>query len=202
MNLLITDFETTGLNPEIHEIIEIGATLVDADTLEIINELDLKVRPEHIETAQPRALEINGYNEGWWQNAVSLETAYHAYHVGTEGAVFTAQNVMFDYGFYLAMLKKVGQPSNLDYHRLDVASMAFPLFYPTVLSLKNINQAMGIEPEVKIHRGINGARKALETIRGLREMGKIARDMRKVSAEMTRVEMQQILAAPGADWTA
>ena len=64
---MIVDIETTGTNPDIHEIIEIGAVNeVTGETL------SLKVVPIHIHTADPRALEVNGYTPEAWKDAVTL----------------------------------------------------------------------------------------------------------------------------------
>lgn len=54
--LAFTDVETTGLDPHIHEIIEIGLVLVEHKDLTVVEELNLKIKPEHIETATAEAL--------------------------------------------------------------------------------------------------------------------------------------------------
>ena len=65
-DLVFIDTETTGLDPSIHELIEIGFVRVKQDwngekpTFEIIEEWDQKIRPEHIKTADPTSLKING----------------------------------------------------------------------------------------------------------------------------------------------
>jgi oligoribonuclease (3'-5' exoribonuclease) len=70
--IAVTDVETKGLEPDIHEIIEIGLILVDQPSLTILDMLDVKVRPEHIERASEAALALNGYNQQEWRSAVSL----------------------------------------------------------------------------------------------------------------------------------
>jgi DNA polymerase III alpha subunit (gram-positive type) len=170
MNLLFVDFETTGLDPEIHEIIDIGCILCDAETMEVIAELDCPVKPEHIETATPIALAVNGYKAADWKEACSLAAGYEAFQKLSIGAVFTAQNVCFDYGFHLAALKKLGLKENMNYHRLDVGSMAFPLIQPYVLSLDKLRLVLSMQPEPAPHRGIHGARAEYELVLKLRRM--------------------------------
>ena len=46
--LIITDFETTGLLANVHEIIEIGAICCDAESLEILWEFETKIKPRNI----------------------------------------------------------------------------------------------------------------------------------------------------------
>ena len=53
-NFAFIDIETTGLNLRKHEIIEIGVVLT-TPTLEIIEEFEIKIKPENIESADPVA---------------------------------------------------------------------------------------------------------------------------------------------------
>src|SRR5258708_781182 len=84
--IAFTDLETTGLSVIKHEIIEIGAVITNSD-LEVIDEVDLKVHPRHIETAQARALEINGYTPDKWVGAICLREALQEYSDKTTNAV-------------------------------------------------------------------------------------------------------------------
>src|SRR4051812_2420857 len=106
--LLLTDFETTGLNPEIHEIIEIGAILVDAKSLEVYWEHEEKSKPYCIECAEPKALEVNGYSEELWKEADSFDRVFPRFLNRLDHSmIFTGQNVWFDLQFYLEGLTKV-----------------------------------------------------------------------------------------------
>ena len=51
-NLAFIDIETTGLNLLKHEIIEIGCVLTTPD-LKVIEDFELKIKPENIEECQP-----------------------------------------------------------------------------------------------------------------------------------------------------
>jgi len=53
--------------------------VINQKTLEIIDTLDIKVKPEHIETADEFALKINGYNETDWKDALTLKEAMSIY---------------------------------------------------------------------------------------------------------------------------
>lgn len=113
--LAITDLETTGLDPKIHDILEIGLIVVDQVSLAILDTLELKVRPEHIETASPSALLLNGYNERDWCNAVSLKEAMLAYSSKSAGAVFCSHNVTFDWAFSAEAFSRTGVKNEMDY---------------------------------------------------------------------------------------
>jgi DNA polymerase-3 subunit epsilon len=161
-NIAITDLETTGFDPEFHEIIEIGLVVVHPDTLAVIDEFECKVKPEKIETADFEALKVNGYDPQEWKDAMSLYEALGEYQKKVVGAVFMAHPAVFDRSFLNAAFKKTGLSNPLHFHSLDLFSMAWPLLKsdPKVssISLRSLCQRFGLEPEVTPHRAINGAR--------------------------------------------
>jgi DNA polymerase III epsilon subunit-like protein len=177
--LAITDLETTGLTTGEHEIIEIGLVVARQDTLEVVDELDIKVRPEHPETGSPAAFARNGYRPEDWQAAVSLESALRAYAAKTAEAMFLAHNVSFDWKFMAAAFEQTGVTHQLDYHRLDLMSGVWFLG-PCLPGLRHLNlkalcEHFGVPPEPDVHRAINGARSALAVLRCLRaEINRLA----------------------------
>src|SRR3990167_388927 len=123
--IAITDVETTGLDPTIHEIVEVGLFVINQQTLEVLDTFDVKVRPEHIETADEFALKLNGYNDADWQNALTLQEAMTLYGEKTKDAIFCAHNVTFDWSFILKAFKETGIKNLMDYHRVDLFTMAW-----------------------------------------------------------------------------
>ncbi|MBP6912721.1 MAG: hypothetical protein KBB86_02185 [Candidatus Pacebacteria bacterium] len=79
--LAFIDVETTGLNPDKHELIQIGIVLADQTwegdkvTLKHVDEIELKIKPERISDADPQALRVNGYTPAEWIFAYSLPEA-------------------------------------------------------------------------------------------------------------------------------
>ena len=73
-NLVFIDIETTGLNVFIHEIIEIGCVLVNS-SLKIIDEFEIKVKPQNIQNADNISLKINHYKDKDWKDALTLTEA-------------------------------------------------------------------------------------------------------------------------------
>jgi DNA polymerase III subunit alpha, Gram-positive type len=105
--LVWVDTETTGLNPSIHEVIEIGLVVVKGDTLEEIDRYYSKVAPDHIETADERALLINHYSWQGWQDAPQKEVVVA--EIGrffSEDHVLCGHNVEFDIAFIESMFKR------------------------------------------------------------------------------------------------
>lgn len=179
-NLAFIDLETTGLDAEKHEIIEIGcivARQIQCEgrgcELEIIDELDLKVKPEHIETSDPESLKINGYHEMDWMFAVSLEQAMKVLSEKTEGAILVAQNVSFDWLFLEKAFVKTGVPNKMDFHRLDLISMAYAKLYhnPQIqrFSLRAMCEYFGIKND-RAHSAMADIRAEFEIYKKLIEL--------------------------------
>ncbi|MGD0977307.1 MAG: 3'-5' exonuclease [Minisyncoccia bacterium] len=169
--LAITDTETTGLDAQIHEIIEIGLIVVDQQSFKILDKLDVKVKPVHIKTGVKKALEFTGYNEKDWKKAWDLEEVMKIYAEKTKDAIFTAQNTYSDWAFINEAFKLTGVEDPMDYHRLDLFSIGwakrdkFPDM--TKFSLSSMCKYFGIEVEPIPHRAMNGAKKELEVLKHL-----------------------------------
>src|SRR5689334_17057579 len=129
--LVIIDVETTGMNPLRHEVIEIGCLFAKLDEKGIYQELEtleLKVKPEHIETADAEALRINRYDEGAWMFAHTQKEAFTLLAKKCEGCVLVAQNTPFDYSFLLAGFMNQGIPDPFFFAKLDTISIAYLRF--------------------------------------------------------------------------
>lgn len=149
--LAFVDVETTGTDPAVHEIIELGVVLtrLKDDVLTVIDTLDIKISPTHLENADPVALRVNGYNEADWVFASSLADAMKTFADKTEGAVFIAHNALFDYGFIEAAFKGTGVENNMHFQRLDTLSIAFGVLHNQddlgKLSLRALCEQFGVE---------------------------------------------------------
>lgn len=147
-DICFVDLETTGLDPERHEIIELAAIRVSADLRQHQAALELKVRPSHIETADPEALSLNGYRQDAWLNAVELRDAMAELAPLLDEAVLAGYGVDFDEDFLLAAFQQTGVArSRRGYRRIDILSIAWPFAVNGVvpdLSLKTLTRAFGI----------------------------------------------------------
>ena len=173
MRLAIIDIETTGLDAGKHEIIEIGLVLIDKDTCTILDVFDQKIHPEHIETADPKALFVNGYRKEDWHDAISLHQALLILSEKVEKATMLSYNVSFDYAFLQAAWRSTGIQDPMNYHRLDLLTMAWmkiPHNKMQAWALKTVCSYLNIPPEPKVHRGMNGAMKSYEVYRRLMEI--------------------------------
>jgi DNA polymerase III alpha subunit (gram-positive type) len=170
--LAITDIETTGLDSVIHEIIDIGLILVDQSTLKVIDRFSEKIKPEHVKTAQKKALEKNGYNEKEWVKAWTLKEAMEIYSEKTKGAIFLSQNAYSEWSFIIEAFKKTGVEDLMDYHRLDLFSIGWTnadkLAGRHSFSLASMVKYFELEPEPEPRRAINGAKKIHEVLKKLK----------------------------------
>ena len=123
-NFAFIDIETTGLDVINHEIIEIGCVLVNRD-LEVMEEFELKIKPEHIENADPVSLKINHYNSDDWKNAYTLKDAMNIFAEKTKDCIMVGHNVAFDAGFIERAFRQSGVTNSMHYHKLDTVSMAW-----------------------------------------------------------------------------
>lgn len=166
MKIAVVDCETTGLDPSKHEIIEIGCVIFDDKTFEILDTVDLKVRPRHISTADPEAIKINGYTPEKWEGALRLGAAVHILMEKADDAMFCAHNVSFDYSF----IRATGVLDSFDHHKVDLFSLAWAKIPHRKMphwSLESICEYLGIKSEPKIHRAINGAMAGYEVYKKL-----------------------------------
>lgn len=127
--LAFVDLETTGLDPSKHEIIEIGCLIAkpreNGRGWDVASELELKVKPQHLETAEPEALRVNGYNDGDWLFAPDLASAMKTLAEEIDDAIVVAQNVTFDWSFLERAFTSTKTDPNIFYHKMDLASMAY-----------------------------------------------------------------------------
>ena len=168
--LAFLDLETTGLDPERHDIVEIGVIRVRGDTLAEITHTDVRVRPERLTNACPEALAIGGYSTRGWQHAASLREALIWISPYLKGASLADHNVAFDRAFLDAAWERARlAPTAMDHHSLDTMMLSWPLLASGVvesLSLDAVTDYLGLErPEP--HGALADARCSLQVARRL-----------------------------------
>ena len=154
--LAFIDLETTGIDPSVHEIIEIGVLRArqTGDPKEPLVEIDrfcIQVIPEHIDRADPKALSVNHYHEREWKEAIPFLEATTILDEKLRGHVIVAQNVAFDVGFLMRAYEQVGKSLDrvVHYHKLDLASLAMgreywnPVYRRFTLNELAVNSSVG-----------------------------------------------------------
>ncbi|MDP3989173.1 MAG: 3'-5' exonuclease [bacterium] len=175
--LAFIDLETTGLSTTEHEIIEIGCIVADqtggdvgVPKIELREEIELRVIPRHIETADAEALAINGYSKERWVDAIDLKEALEIIRDKTEGCILVGQNVTFDWNFLAMAFQQEDVDCLMDYHRVDTMSMAFAKFQDNPkmqsFSLRVLAEHFGIEQK-NAHRALDDIRVTFEVYKKL-----------------------------------
>ncbi|MEN9852349.1 MAG: hypothetical protein RI996_292 [Candidatus Parcubacteria bacterium] len=135
-NLAFIDTETTGLNPDQHEVIEFACIIARqverpgrGPQLEIIEEFEMKIKPAAIERAEEQALRINGYNEDDWIFAIDPKNAWEHIAKKVAGCNMVSHNITFDHAFVAKSFERYGIENTFHFHKIDTISMAFARLY-------------------------------------------------------------------------
>ena len=125
-NLAFVDLETTGLDETQHEIIEIAAITYNPHNDQVIDEWEVKVQPQHIETAQPKALQINGYINNPALYNGDLNSALIRLNSLVKGCMILGQGIDFDLKFLYRNMSDLGIKPSFDRHRkIELMSCAW-----------------------------------------------------------------------------
>lgn len=176
-NLAFIDTETTGTNPDKHEIIELAVILVrqvdrpgKGPKIEIIGEKEWKIKPERLQDAEEEALRINGYNEVDWMFALDLNAAMQEFAKFTQSSIFVSHNLTFDYAFVDKAFQKTGVENNMHYGKLDTISIAFARLYDvpqaTAFSLRKLCELFKIE-NTRAHTALADTRALVDVYKKL-----------------------------------
>lgn len=106
--MVFLDTETTGLKAgkDAAEIIEV-ALIVEYPNGRV-DHWATKIKPQHIETAHPKALEINGYTPEKWVNAVEPALAAEPLAFILKDATLVGHNIQFDCRFLDLLFEDCG----------------------------------------------------------------------------------------------
>jgi len=165
--LVFVDVETTGLDPNKHEVIEIAVvfdgSVFESDALWAAHlryiEPNLavwhtRIRPVRIQDADPRALEVNRYQPQDWADAPTAAEVIRVVEslLTKAGAnpVIAGHNVSFDRSFLDAMLQEAGSSLRVSYHVVDTVTLCYAHLVPMgleSLSLDAVRRFLGIPTE-------------------------------------------------------
>lgn len=166
--LALIDVETTGLDADVHEMIDIGAVYVDTEGQEL-GRFFIRINPAHPERAQAGAKAVNGYSEERWRSLGAVSPAealrafeeFHRRTAADRTMIFTAFNVGFDQAFVSRWLRREGRSFRdwYFYQVLDLPSMAWGQGIRELTGSK-IAEALGVPDETRDplkHTGETGA---------------------------------------------
>ena len=156
MKFAIVDLETTGLSPDINEIIEIGAVIVEkkGKVFKITDKYSSLIRPYH--EIPPIITNITGIDDYLVKDAPRFQEIAEEIISFIDGAVFVAHNVLFDLKMLNISLERYGF-AEIEAPFLDTQHLAAVAF-PTKPShkLQDIIAYLDIQSEIS-HRALADA---------------------------------------------
>lgn len=130
--LLVIDLEMSGSNPQMHEVLDVGAVKARLDAgLPEEGSWGQRVRPKHIGNASPGALKVTGYSPKAWKDAIELEEAFERLAGLGEGAMITGWGIGQDMAFLAESFRRVGREWPFAPAALDVQPIARALLKGT-----------------------------------------------------------------------
>ena len=179
----IVDVETTGLNPNYHEMIDIGIIIINQN-LEIKGQYFSKVLPSFPERIDPMAQNINGFDLQRWtqEEAISEEELINQMNIFLNNyigkPIFIAFNSWFDSDFLRNLLNEYDYKFNdwFDYRVLDIPSIALACgYFPKTPDFnEKLATLLEIQPETKDplkHTGESGVNFNYALLRSLMNQG-------------------------------
>lgn len=125
-DILIIDIESTGLDYNKNEIIQLAGVLLDRKTLKEKKRFESLIKPTNWKNHDPEAMAVNNISREALKAAPSLKTVLSKFH-----KTFGVNVILSPYGTIMdtAMLrvayKKAGMKYRYDYHVFDI----WPLCY-------------------------------------------------------------------------
>ena len=168
--LAFLDTETTGLNPNVAEVIEVAIIKETASGQEL-DRWETKIKMERPEDAEGKALEVNNYNEVEWLGAPTMAEVAKTIGEKLDGCIIVGHNPKFDLEMLGANIKRAGVDVWLPYHAIDTVTLAWEHLVPQgleSLSLGRIREFLGWESEGS-HRAMKDAEDCRRLFRKLTE---------------------------------
>lgn len=175
--IVVVDVETTGLDPMLHGVIEIGAVALDADSVSPIGEFHTLVRAEFWHAWSAGAEAVHGVPRTVAESldrpnemmALGMFLEWVRTISGGRRATLAGMNPGFDLGMLRGMAKRTEQEEALrrriSHRTLDLHTLAWAYAReldvardPADLHSDGICELLGLEPEPKPHRALAGAR--------------------------------------------
>ena len=170
--LSFVDLETSGLSVDRCEILELGLVLYDPQADQVLKEYEVKCKPQHIDTAEPQALVINGYNLNPAAYKSSLKTALNKLNKLTADTILVGQNIAFDVAFIERAMSDFGIQPKYDRRKLELMSLAWGCVHNKQLSglgLKDLCTYFSVS-NVGSHTALVDCQRALSVYKSLMDL--------------------------------
>jgi DNA polymerase III epsilon subunit-like protein len=170
-DILLIDFESTGIDPVVHEPTQLGAILLDKETLKEKDNY-LTFIAADLSKASQEALDISGISAKDLEGAPTQDKVIKEFleKFGTD-VFLSSWNSVLDRGLLDKMLRKVGKTIfEYDYHYLDVWPICYMYLARTGQGDKIRGNAtfdaLGLPPR-NAHDALEDCRYAAEALRAI-----------------------------------
>lgn len=154
---IVFDLETTGLDPVVHEIIEIGAIKVNTRT-DYHTTFSILIKPT--QKVSKKITSITGITQEMLDNGDSIESAIADFVEFIEDLQLVAYNAEFDLGFLYKALEKNGITiNNPVFCALKLVRIAYPEM--SSYKLSNVAESLGISADGS-HRALKDSELAMK----------------------------------------
>jgi len=127
MMICFVDVETTGLDADIYQIIQIGAFLYDTQLAKVLGKLEAYIQPDDITKCDQQALRICRYDFDFWEKlSVKKDEAAMRFSAISDKTTLAGHNIHFDERFLRKLLLSNNIRPTWDYHLIDTFSMTLP----------------------------------------------------------------------------
>lgn len=126
-DLLVLDLEMTGLDPAKHEIIQIGAVLLDKKTLLEKQSFMTYIKPKKWQNRDSVSMKINNIDSKILKTAPDINSAIHEFDsLFNNGVILCVWGGIIDTVFLKKAYEKINLTYPFDYHVFNIWSLAFP----------------------------------------------------------------------------
>jgi DNA polymerase III subunit epsilon len=158
------DIETTHFDWTVGEIIEICIWTSRDGGQTISNRYHTYIQPEHLERANPRALEVNGYTDERWSTAPKwVDVCDEIFNI-LEYGIFCAHNVNFDW-YWLDHHIQSTSGKKITWRKLDTQSLVWEHIPTDSASMSKLRTLLGWS-----HHNAHTAQKDVEDLVRLYKM--------------------------------
>jgi DNA polymerase III epsilon subunit-like protein len=164
LRLAFLDTETTGLDPETHEVLEIAILKIHPDGDHLW--FHTRIKPQDLESADPIALAREGYadNPSLWDTAPTLQEVAEDLERFLRDTTLVGHNVGFDVGMLQGVFKRSGLPPlRISHRNIDTMTLVLEHLFPLGLgsaSMDNTRKFLGWSLE-GAHTAVQDAQDAM-----------------------------------------
>jgi DNA polymerase III subunit epsilon len=127
-DVVFLDTETSGLDPDVHEVIELAAVRLSPNLQYERGRVDRKCILARPEVAEAKALEVNRYNALEWRDATPVRVALVDFTpLVDKEVILVGHNAHFDWAFLRRAYQREGLAFPQVKYVIDTVSMVFPL---------------------------------------------------------------------------